>query len=138
MASLTWFMGHYRGNQVGAPYGTPGTPLALIRAYLNVCHQVQLAAIHPCDWKSLALPGFVWHPAPAAQLPAYGSIIVWEPHGVEGVAPSCHLAICIYPDTSDLLTFDQGWRGDDHCHVQAHDYAGIAGWHVPNPNREPW
>ena len=55
-------------------------------------------------------------------IPQSGDIIFWSTN---------HVAVFIQGDTSTFTSFDQNFPTGSNCHVQLHNYTGVAGWIHP-------
>jgi len=61
--------------------------------------------------------------------PRAGDIIVWK--GWPADRRWGHTAICISSGALGFKSFDQNWPPNSPCHVQGHNYFGLAGWLRP-------
>lgn len=57
-------------------------------------------------------------------VPQKGDIMFWN----TSVGSAGHVAVFISGDTNSFKSFDQNWPTGSKCHVQDHDYKGVAGW----------
>lgn len=63
----------------------------------------------------------------SAAVPQAGDIIFWNTK----VGPAGHAAVFVEGDVNSFRSFDQNWPVGAGCHIQNHNYFGVAGWLRP-------
>lgn len=61
-------------------------------------------------------------------VPQKGDIVIWNKNVGGGFG---HIAIFLYGDVNNFLSFDQNWPVGSLCHVQSHNYKDVSGWIRP-------
>lgn len=129
---LVAFITRWRGQPCNFPGGAGGQCVDLANEYLQDVWKHAPQHRNAVDWAGIALPGMRWLANSPTNTPPAGSLVVWGPYAKEEIGGFGHIAIAVYAEVMELLTFDQNWPEGSPCSLVTHDYGGVLGWHRPS------
>ena len=132
MSSLLSFVQRWRGQVCNVPGGAGGQCVDLANQYLQDVWKANPRRLNAVDWSRTVLPGMTWTPnSPTNTPPAY-ALVVWGKNAKDEIGPFGHIAVAIYGEVMQFLSFDQNWPSGAPCALVVHDYNGVLGWHRPS------